>query len=102
MSEQIVSVTWCDLHQTAAAFATRSGRQFILPAGFLPQGLSAAPCYTVRSARYANADHTGLVAQTNEAGAVVVSKADTPAMWDHIHSSGMRIAPFADLSEMQA
>jgi len=100
-NDQIVSVTWLDAHQTAAAFATRSGKQFVLPKRFLPKGMEAAPCYSVRSARYANEAHTALIAKTNEAGDVAVSETDTPAMWDHVHASGIKIAPFLDLPEAE-
>lgn len=38
--------------------------------------------YTVASAAYANADNTAMVIQTPECGAVLVSAADTPALWE--------------------
>lgn len=37
--------------------------------------------YAILSAQYANADHTAAVLHTQEAGAVLVSQADTPALW---------------------
>ena len=37
--------------------------------------------YTIFSAAYANPDHTSAVAQTAEAGAVLLSLADTPTEW---------------------
>jgi hypothetical protein len=37
--------------------------------------------YTILSAAYANAERTAAVVQTQEAGAVVVSAKDTPALW---------------------
>lgn len=95
MNDQIVSVSWLDAHQTAAAFSTKSGKQFVLPKRFLPKGLEAAPCYTVRSARYANEDHTAIIARTNEAGDVALSQIDTPALWDYVLAT-IKVAPFAE------
>lgn len=37
--------------------------------------------YTVLSAQYANAENTAAVVQTAEAGAVLASTKDTPALW---------------------
>lgn len=37
--------------------------------------------YTILSARFVNPQHTAAVLQTQEAGAVVASVADTPALW---------------------
>lgn len=37
--------------------------------------------YTIFSAAYANPDHTSAVAQTAEAGAVLLSLVDTPTEW---------------------
>lgn len=38
--------------------------------------------YTVLSARFANAEHSAAVMQTEEAGAVLVGEVDTPALWE--------------------
>lgn len=37
--------------------------------------------YTILSAAFANAEHTAAVLQTQEAGAVLASEADTPDLW---------------------
>jgi hypothetical protein len=37
--------------------------------------------YTILSAQYANEDHSAAVIQTEEAGGVLVSEADTPDLW---------------------
>ncbi len=38
--------------------------------------------YTIQSARFANAEMTSVVLQTEEAGAVAISAADRPELWD--------------------
>lgn len=38
--------------------------------------------YTISSAAYANREQTAAILQTQEAGAIVVSEADTPDLWD--------------------
>ena len=37
--------------------------------------------YTILSAKFANPEHTAAVIETEEAGAVLVSAADTPELW---------------------
>jgi hypothetical protein len=45
------------------------------------------PGYRVISARYANPEHTAVIAQTHEAGPVAASHRDRPALWKRIHAS---------------
>lgn len=47
--------------------------------------------YTIISAAYANEDHTAAVIQTQEAGAVLVSERDTPALWAQL----AQVLPYA-------
>lgn len=42
--------------------------------------------YTIESAAFANAEHTAVVMQTEESGAVAVSAKDRPALWLHLQS----------------
>jgi hypothetical protein len=51
--------------------------------------------YTVMSAAYANAGHTSAIIQTEEAGAVAISSADTPDLWAQLHASGLAIEDFS-------
>lgn len=48
----------------------------------------------ILSACFANADKTAVVAQTAEAGAVVISK-DKPEQWAELIASKVKIAPYA-------
>lgn len=50
--------------------------------------------YTVLSAQYANADQSAAVLQTQEAGAVLASERDTPALWAQMLAT-VTPAPFA-------
>jgi hypothetical protein len=52
------------------------------------------PGYHILSARYANPEHTAVIAQTAEAGAVAASIADRPALWHRIHSCGVAIEDY--------
>ena len=47
--------------------------------------------YTILSAAFANAEHTAAVIQTQEAGAVLVSEQDTPALWAQL----AQVQPYA-------
>lgn len=49
--------------------------------------------YTLKSARYANEDHSSAIIDTEEDGHVAISAVDTPEHWKHLHESGMEIAP---------
>lgn len=48
----------------------------------------------IASAYFANADETAVIAQTTEAGAVVISK-DKPEQWAELIASRVKIAPYA-------
>lgn len=50
--------------------------------------------YTMRSAAFANAAHSAAVVETDEAGSVALSAADTPDDWLDLLCSGIAIAPF--------
>ena len=45
--------------------------------------------YTIKSAQYANAEHTAAVIDTVEAAHVVISKVDTPKEWSEMLAWGM-------------
>lgn len=48
--------------------------------------------YCILSARYANPEHTAVVAETLEAGSVAASSRDRPALWQRIHNT-VPVAP---------
>jgi len=50
--------------------------------------------YTIKSAAYANADHTAAIIDTEEAAAVLLSARDTPREWAAMLAWGAPI-PFA-------
>lgn len=52
--------------------------------------------YTFKSARYANADRTAVVADTVEVAHVALSETDTPDLWAALQKSGVEIAPYVE------
>ena len=52
------------------------------------------PGYSIVSARYANAEHTAVIARTREAGDVAASQRDRPALWARIHRTCPAVAPY--------
>jgi len=50
--------------------------------------------YTFLAARYANAEQTAAVAETEEAASVALSAVDTPEDWAALMASGIPIAPY--------
>lgn len=48
----------------------------------------------IRSARYANADHSAMVVDSEEAGPIALSAADTPEAWAAILASGIPISAY--------
>lgn len=44
--------------------------------------------YTIDDAEYANAERTAIVVTTREAGALLISQADAPAMWTVVNEAG--------------
>lgn len=52
--------------------------------------------YTIRSAAFANAEQTAAVLHTEEAGAVLVSEADTPELWgEMLEALGGSVLPYS-------
>lgn len=95
--DQIAFVRWIDSHQSGLEINMTSGARQVLHniSKDMRPGVQAYPCYTVHSARYATEDHSAIVASTHEAGDVVVSERDTPALWHHVLGSGVPIADYA-------
>lgn len=58
--------------------------------------------YAILHARYANADATAAVIQTHEAGAVLASQADTPALWQQMLSEAVPEAYSKSAEQIQA
>lgn len=56
--------------------------------------------YTILSAKYANAENTAAVLQTVEAGAVLVSQRDTPALWAQMFRDAQPAAYVHDIKGM--
>lgn len=52
--------------------------------------------YTFLSASYANAEKTAIVAMTEEAGAVALSKVDTPAEWAALKAAKIKIGAYVE------
>ena len=50
--------------------------------------------YTFLTARYANAEQTAAIAETEEAASVALSAVDTPEDWAALMASGIPIAPY--------
>ncbi len=50
--------------------------------------------YTILSARYANEEHLAAEVMTEEAGAVILSAADTPDDWDALLGGDVEIAAY--------
>lgn len=50
--------------------------------------------YTITSARYANADNTAIIAETQEVGTVAVSQSDAPDLFSEIQGA-VTVAAFA-------
>lgn len=51
--------------------------------------------YTITSARYADAESQSAIIETAEAGAVAISAVDTPAEWEAMLASDVKIAPYS-------
>lgn len=52
--------------------------------------------YTFISATYANEDKTAIVAVTKEAGAVALSKADTPEAWAALKAAKIKVSAYVE------
>lgn len=59
------------------------------------------PGYSILSARYANHDHTAVIAHTLEAGEVAASARDRPALWARIHRVCSVVAPYNPRAAVQ-
>lgn len=95
----IKSARWADVHHTVLELQTDEGVVLTTRKGDrenfdrMAADLTIAPCFTLISAQYANADHTAVVAITKESGAVACSERDTPHLWRQLVASGLAIAP---------
>lgn len=55
--------------------------------------------FTIVSARYANQENTAAVIFTQESAGVVISKDDTPDMWQQAIDAGVQFQPFQGIEE---